>query len=94
MALATATLGLGLLAADFRADLELGSIAKFVAGGCAIAAYAMTIRSFRNILEKESVDGRDVAQGPLRYMFVVVTCVIFMLVIGIVEDLMNRPPPV
>ena len=94
LALATAVLGFGLLGAELRVGMELWSTAKLVAGGYAIAAYVMTLRSIRDILKSEGVDGRDVAQGPPRYMFLVVTYVTSIFVIGIFDGPTDEPPPV
>ena len=69
---ATGVLGFGLLGADFRVSMEFLPTAKFVGAGYVLAAYVVLVRSVRGILEKDNVTGKDVVQGPLTYLFLVV----------------------
>lgn len=90
---ATGVLGFGLLGADFRVSMELLPTAKFVGAGYVLAAYVVLVRSVKGILEKDNVTGKDVVQGPLTCLFLVVIYVVSIFAIGIFENSADHPLP-
>ena len=86
LAIATGALGFGLFGAEFRVSTEPLPTMKFVAGGLALVFYVALAESVRVILRSGDVTGRQVAQGPLRAMFLVVVYVVSVFVIGILES--------
>ena len=93
LAIATGAIGFGLFGADFRVSVDLLPTMKFVAGGYVLVFYIVLVRSVRGILESGGVTGKDVAQGPLFYMFLVVLYVVSIFVVGIFDNPANNPPP-
>lgn len=86
LAIATVALGFGLFGAEFRASVELLPVAKCVSGGYALVFYAALVISVRRILESSHVSGRDVTQGPLTHMAVVMVYVASIFVLGLFEN--------
>ena len=89
LAIATGVLGFGLFGAEFRLSTEPLPALKFASGGLALVIYMALAESVRVILRNDGVTGRQVAEGPLRRMFLVVVYVISVFVVGIFEG----PPP-
>ena len=90
LAIATGAIGFGLFGAEFRLSTEPLPALKFAAGGLALVIYMALVESVRVILHNGDVTGRQVAQGPLKRMFLVVVYVMSVFVIGIFDS----PPPV
>ena len=86
LAIATGALGFGLFGAEFRASTELLPTIMFAAGGFALVCYGALAESVRIILQSGDVSGRQVAQGPLRNMFLVMFYVVSVFVFGIFDS--------
>ena len=82
LAIATGALGFGLFGAKFRVSSELLPTMMLVAGGFALVSYVALAESVRGILLSDDVNGRHVARGPLRRMFLVVVYVSCVFVAG------------
>ena len=93
LAIATGASGFGLFGADFRVNMGLLPTMKFGFGGYLIFCYVMLAKSVGRILQSDVVTGKDVAQGPLFYMFLVVLYVVSIFVVGIFDNPANNPPP-
>ena len=92
LAMATGAIGFGLFGVEFRVATELLPTMKLAAAGYALVCYLLLVRSIREILESDDVTGREVTQGPLSNMLLVVFFVVSVFVIGIADD-PNRNPP-
>lgn len=92
LAIATGAIGFGLVGQEFRVSTELLPTMRLVAGGYALVCYLLLVRSVRDILESDGVTGREVTQGPLTNMLLVVLFVVSVFVIGVADD-PNRDPP-
>lgn len=95
LAIATGAIGFGLFGAEFRVSEELLPAMKFAAGGYALLWYWLLTRSVKNILDSGEVTGRQIVEGPLTYMFLVVVFVVSVFVVGIFEGRFGAgsPPP-
>ena len=85
LAVATGALGFGLFGAEFPVSTGLLPIMKFVAGGLALAGYAVLALSVGDVLQNGDVTGRQLVRGPLRNMFLVVVYVVFVFAVGILD---------
>ena len=92
LAIATGAIGFGLVGQEFRVSTELLPTMRLVAGGYALVCYLLLVRSVRDVLESDGVTGREVTQGPLTNMLLVVLFVVSVFVIGVADD-PNRDPP-
>lgn len=89
LAIATGALGFGLFEAGFRVSTAFLPTMKFAAGGLALVFYVALAESVRGIVQNSEVTGRQVARGPLIWMFLVVVYVASVFVIGNFDG----PPP-
>ena len=78
-----------LFGAEFRLSTEPLPAMKFAAGGFALVFWVALAESVRVIPQNGEGTGRQVAQGLLRNMFLIVIYVISVFVIGIFDG----PPP-
>ena len=90
LAIATGVLGFGLFGAEFRVSTDLLPVMKLAAGGLAFVFYAVLAGFVSGILQSGDVNGRQVARGPLRSLFLVMFYVVSAFVVGIFDS----PPPV
>ena len=86
LAIATGALGFGLFGAQFRVSTEFLPTMMLVAGGFALLCYVALAESVRVILMSDNVNGRRVARGPLKRMFLVVVYVVCVFVAGIFDS--------
>ena len=86
LAIATGARGFGLFGAEFRVSTEFLSMLMFGAAGCALLCYGALVKSVRFMLQDGDVTGRQVARGPLMYMFLVVAYVVCVFVAGVFDS--------
>ena len=84
--MATGAIGFGLIGQEFRVSTELLPTMKLVAGGYALVCYLLLVRSVRDILESDDVNGLQVSQGPLTNMLLVVVFVVSVFVVRIFDS--------
>ena len=91
LTIATGAIGFGLVGREFRVSTELLPTMRLVAGGYALVCYLVLVGSVRDVLESGDVTGREVTQGPLTYMLLVVFFVVSVFVVGISDDPESQP---
>ncbi len=95
LAIATASIGFGLFGADFQtggALLESGPgslLARIKLGfaGLALLFYGTLLILVRQIMIRDgSVNGRQVANGPLTNLYLVLAYIALIFVVGVIEE--------
>ena len=87
LAIGTGALGFGLFGADYYQEgTSFVAKAAFLMGSVlALFYYSMLLYSVGIILVRTDVSGREVRQGPLHWMFLLIGCIAMIFIIFVVE---------
>ena len=86
LAIATGALGFGLFGSEFRVSMELLHLLKVWFGLHALAVYTLLVKSVGEILKSGDVTGRQVVEGPLMHMWLVVSSTAVVWIVEVIQD--------